>query len=114
MNNIVIYSQKPLADMQQILSDIDDVEVKIVSIEQLKDYAILNPSLIIIESFDDAKDALMTNKFPCPILFFGSTRTDITVRAEGYDFIDNPKMIIITFEIILEFTSYKDKIIFFF
>ena len=87
MNNIVIYSTKPMPDLQAILYDIDDAEVKTVSIDQMKDYAILNPSLMIVENIDIAKDALMTNKFPCPILFFGPTRTDVTVRAEGYDFI---------------------------
>ena len=113
MNNIVIYSQKPLTDVQQILSNIDDVDVKISSIEQLKDYAILNPSLIVIENPDDAKDALMTNKFPCPILFFGTARADITVRAEGYDFINNSNNkdeLLIRAKALLKIKEYKDKI----
>ena len=45
---------------------------------------------MLVENIDMAKDALMTNKFPCPILFFGESRRDFTVRAEGFDFIKDP------------------------
>jgi diguanylate cyclase (GGDEF)-like protein len=90
MNNIVIYSTRPMPELQTALAEIDEADIKVVSIDQMKDYAIHNPSLMIVENIDIAKDALMTNKFPCPILFFGPVRRDITVRAEGYDFIHNP------------------------
>ena len=90
MSNIVIYSTKPMPEMQALLVDIDEAEVRVVSIEQMKDYAVINPSLMIVENIELAKDALMTNKFPCPILFFGPTRRDVTVRAEGSDFIKDP------------------------
>lgn len=90
MSNIVIYSSKPMPELQATLSEIDEAEVRVVTIEQMKDYAVINPSLMIVENIDAAKDALMTNKFPCPILFFGTTRRDVTVRAEGYDFIKDP------------------------
>ena len=91
MNNIIIYSTKPIQEIEHILMDIDDVEVKNVSANQIKDYATLSPSLIIVESIDSVKDALMTNKFPCPILFLTKARRDFTVRAEGYDFIEDYK-----------------------
>ena len=90
MSNIVIYSTKPMPELEALLLNIDDAEVKTVDIQQMKDYAVVNPSLMIVENIDLAKDALMTNKFPCPILFFGETRRDVTVRAEGFDFIKDP------------------------
>lgn len=90
MSNIVIYSTKPAPEYESVLSAIDEAEVRTVDISKLRDYAVINPSLIIITDIELAKDALMTNKFPCPILFFGPVRKDITVRAEGYDFITNP------------------------
>ena len=43
MSNIVIYSTKPMPEMPAMLSDIDEADVKVVSIEQMKDYAILDP-----------------------------------------------------------------------
>ena len=113
MNNIVIYSTKPLPELQASLCDIDEYDVKTISIDQIKEYAVVNPFLMIIENIDIAKDALMTNKFPCPILFLGPTRTDITVRAEGYDFIKdyNEKDELITrAKALLKIKEYKDKI----
>ena len=99
--------------MQAILADIDEAEVRVVSIEQMKDYAVINPSLMIVENIDLAKDALMTNKFPCPILFFGPTRRDVTVRAEGFDFIKNPMEkdeLLVRVNALLRIKSLKDKI----
>ena len=90
MYNIVIYSPEPMPLIEGMLSEIDEAEIRSAKIEQMKDYAIINPSLMIVENIDMAKDALMTNKFPCPILFFGPVRRDVTVRAEGYDFIADP------------------------
>ena len=85
MSNIIIYATKPIEELQSALENINEAEVKTISIDLMKDYASLNPSLIIVEDIETARDVLMTNKFPCPILFFGTTRIDVTVRAEGYD-----------------------------
>ena len=113
MSNIVIYSSKPMPELQAVLSEIDEVEVRVVTIDQMKDYAVINPSLMIVENIDLAKDALMTNKFPCPILFFGPTRRDVTVRAEGYDFIKNPNdkdELIVRVKALLKIKELKNKI----
>ena len=113
MNSIVIYSTKPMPELQAVLGDAVEYEVKTVSIEQIKEYAVLNPSLMIVENIDIARDALMTNKFPCPILFFGPTRTDVTVRAEGHDFIKNPEEkeeLIVRVKALLKIKEYKDKV----
>ena len=113
MNNIIIYSTKPIQEIEHILMDIDDVEVKNVSANQIKDYATLSPSLIIVESIDSVKDALMTNKFPCPILFLTKARRDFTVRAEGHDFIEdykNKDELITRVKTLLRIKALKDKL----
>lgn len=113
MSNIVIYSTKPMPELQAKLMDIDEADVRVVAIDQIKDYAVINPSLMIIENIDLAKDALMTNKFPCPILFLGETRKDATVRAESYDFIrdfNNTDELIIRAKALLKTKELKDKI----
>ena len=113
MNNIVIYSTKPMPELEAILMDIDDAEVRTIDINQMKDYATVNPSLMIVEDIDAVKDALMTNKFPCPILFFGATRRDVTVRAEGYDFIidpNNKNELIVRANALLRIKIIKDKL----
>lgn len=113
MNNIVIYSTKPMPELEAVLVDIDEAEVKTINIDQMKDYAVANPSLMIVENIDLAKDALMTNKFPCPILFFGPTRKDVTVRAEGHDFIADPSNIdelLVRANALLRIKLMKDKL----
>ena len=113
MSNIVVYSTKPMPELQATLMDIDEADVRVVSIDKMKDYAIINPSLMIVENIDLAKDALMTNKFPCPILFFGPTRRDVTVRAEGFDFIKDPTNtdeLIVRVNALLKIKANKDKL----
>ncbi len=113
MNNIVIYSTKPMPELEAVLMDLEDAEVRTVTIEQMKDYAVINPSLMLVENIDMAKDALMTNKFPCPILFFGPVRRDVTVRAEGYDFIADPSKtdeLFVRANALLKIKLIKDKL----
>jgi diguanylate cyclase (GGDEF)-like protein len=90
MRNIVIYSNQSKSALTEILSTIDDVNVRVEQDTQLKEYSLLNPSLLIIESVSNLKDVLMTTKFAAPVLFVGPVFTDVTVRAEGFDFINTP------------------------
>lgn len=113
MNNIVIYSSKPMPGLETLLAEIDEADVRTVDINQMKDYAIINPSLMIVENVDLAKDALMTNKFPCPILFIGKARRDFTVRAEGHDFIEDPfnrDELLVRVNALLRIKAIKDKL----
>jgi diguanylate cyclase (GGDEF)-like protein len=90
MKNIIIYSNQNQAGLVSVLSDIEETTIRVEPETQLKDYALLNPSLLIIEQSPTFKEVLMTIKFSCPILFLGSVFTDVTVRADGYDFIQIP------------------------
>lgn len=113
MNNIVIYSTTPMPEIEAILADVDEADVRTVEIAKMKEYSVMNPSLIIVADIEAAKDALMTNKFPCPILFFGPVRRDVTVRAEGYDFIQNPNNadeLIVRTKALLKIKEIKDRL----
>ena len=113
MSNIVIYSTKPMTELESFLTEVDEAEVRTVDIQQMKDYAVINPSLIIVSDIELAKDALMTNKFPCPILFLGPVRRDVTVRAEGYDFIAdyrNKDELLVRVNALLRIKLIKDKL----
>lgn len=90
MKNIIIYSNQGQSALTDILSSIDDSSVRVESESQIKEYNLLNPSLLIVEQGVNIKDALMTTKFACPILFVGPVFTNITVRADGFDFIAAP------------------------
>ena len=113
MNNIVIYSTKPMTELEAFLMEVDDAEVRTIDVNQMKDYAIINPSLIVVENIDAAQNALMTNKFPCPILFLSKARRDFTVRAEGFDFIENYQNkdeLIVRANALLKIKTIKDKL----
>lgn len=90
MKNIVIYSTQTTSGLTNMLSEIDEVSVRVAPEAQMREYSLLNPSLIIVEPGANLKDVLMTTKFSCPVLFVGPVFTDIPVRAEGYDFISSP------------------------
>lgn len=90
MKNIVIYSTQTKSELTDILSQIDETNVRVEPEAQMKDYTLLNPSLLIIEQGPSLKDVLMTTKFNCPVLFLGPIIKDVVIRAEGYDFINTP------------------------
>lgn len=90
MKNIIIYSNQTKSALTDILSKIDEASVRVEPESQLKEYTLLNPSLLVIEQVSNLKDVLMTTKFSCPVLFVGPVFTDVAVRAEGYDFINAP------------------------
>lgn len=90
MKNIIIYSNQGKSDLADILSSIDESNIRVEQESQVKEYNLLNPSLLIVDKGANIKDALMTTKFACPILFVGPIFTDVTVRAEGFDFISAP------------------------
>jgi len=113
MRNIVIYSTQSKSALTEVLSKIDDVSVRVESESQMKEYSLLNPSLIIVESGVSYKDVLMTTKFSCPILFVGPVFTDITVRAEGFDFINapvNPDELLIRAKALLKIKELKETL----
>lgn len=90
MRNIIIYSNQDKSDLVNILSAIDEIDVRVEAVSQMKEYRILNPSLIVVDQAPEMNEALMTTKFSCPILFLGPISRDMTVRAEAYDFIRTP------------------------
>lgn len=90
MKNIVIYSNQSTSALSETLSKIEDSSVRVEADSQLKEYSLLNPNLMVLESVANLKDILMTTKFNCPVLIVGPVFTDVIVRADGYDFINAP------------------------
>lgn len=113
MNNIIIYSTQTKSALTEVLSTLEEANVRVEPEAQMKEYALLNPSLIIFEQGLNLKDLLMTTKFPCPVLFTGPIFTDTIVRAEGYDFINTPinqDELLIRVKSLLRIKELKDKI----
>ena len=116
MKNIVIYTtkkQSEIKDTLDTLNVIEDSNVRIEDANTLKDYELLNPSLIIIEDVPNLKDVLMTTKFKSPVLFVGDVLTDVTVRAASYDYIQQPinkNLLVIRINSLLKIYELQEKI----
>ncbi|MBO6271167.1 GGDEF domain-containing protein [bacterium] len=111
MTNIVIYSKNKSTELLSILSEIDEVSVRVEDGSIMREYSMLNPALIVVESVDNLSDVLMTTKFSCPILFVGD-RFNTIVRAEGYDFISAPvnkDELLVRAKALLKISYYKDR-----
>lgn len=112
MRNIVIYTNQVKSIVADMLTEIEDVNVRVEPDVNLKEYSALNPSLLIIENVADLNTVLMTTKFSCPMLFVGAVFTG-TVRADGYDFINlpiNKPELLIRVKTLLKIKEYKDKL----
>lgn len=90
MKNIVIYTDKNSSNLAEVISNIEDSNVRLEDAANLKDYETLNPGVIIVESVPNIKDVLMVTKFKFPILFIGETFKGCTVRAVAFDYIKTP------------------------
>ncbi len=113
MRNIIIYSNQNKSTLTEMLSSIEDSNVRVESDSLLKEYTLHNPSLVIIESAPNLKEVLMTTKFFTPVLIVGPVFTDIAVRAEGFDFINAPinkDELIIRINTLLKIKDLKDNL----
>lgn len=90
MRNIIVYTSKKASSLADVLSGLEDVNVRIEDASKLRDYEMLNPALIVVEDVPDIKDVLMVVKFKAPVLFVGEVFKGSTVRAYTYDMIKTP------------------------
>lgn len=90
MRNVVVYTSKKESLLADVIAKIDDTNVRIEDAENLKDYELLNPALIVVEDVPNIKDVLMVTKFKSPVLFVGEVFKGATVRAVNFDFIKTP------------------------
>ena len=113
MKNIVIYTDKNSSNLAEVVSSIEDSNVRLENASNLKDYETLNPGVIIIESVPDIKDVLMVTKFKQPILFIGETFKGCTVRAVAFDYVKTPvdnQELLVRVKIMLKIRELRDKL----
>ena len=91
MRNVIIYTENGNSNIANLIND-DELNVRIENIENIKDTATLNPSLIILETNEQkVKDIAMVTKFSYPLLIVNDKIiTDTTIRAVAYDYIFTP------------------------
>jgi len=116
MRNVIIYTTKKQSDIKDTLENLDNIEslqIRVELSEDLKEYLLLNPSLLIVEDVPNLKDVLMTTKFQVPVLFVSEPINDVTVRALSYDYISKPinKDVLVTrINSLLKIKELHDKI----
>ena len=116
MRNVIIYTTKQQSDIKDTLEHLDNIEevdIRVELSDDLKEYELLNPSLLIIEDVPNLKDILMTTKFKVPVLFVGDVINDVTIRAMSYDYIQKPinkDILVVRIKSLLKIKEYHDKI----
>ena len=93
MKNIIIYTTQNHSDIKDTIENLDSIDkasVRVELAEDLKEYEILNPYLLIVQDVPNLNDVLMTTKFKVPVLFVGDPINDVTIRALTYDYISTP------------------------
>ncbi len=113
MKNIVIYTNQKSSTIAEVISSIEDVNVRLENASKLKEYETLNPGLVVIESVPDIKDVLMVTKFKSPILFIGDTFKGATVRAIAFDYVKTPidnQELVIRVKNMLKIRELRDKL----
>ncbi len=113
MKNVIIYTDKKSSSLADVISGIEDVNVRLESAENIKDYEALNPRVVIVESVPDIKDVLMVTKFKYPLLFIGETFKGATVRAVAFDYIKTPidnQELVVRVKNMLKIKELRDKL----
>ena len=90
MRNVIVYTDKNVSSLADVLAQIDDTNVRLENADKLKEYEGLNPALLVVENVPDIKDVLMVTKFKVPVLFVGEIFKGSTVRAVAYDYVKTP------------------------
>ncbi|MEI8377253.1 MAG: diguanylate cyclase [bacterium] len=90
MKNIFIFSEDGTSALQALIKEDANVECK--NIEEIKDCAQLDPSLIILDcKAQTIKDVSMIMKFPAPLLVVADNILDeLTIRGDFVDYILKP------------------------
>ena len=113
MKNVIIYSTKKTSDIADIVSTIEELNVRIEDAKNLKDYESLNPGVIVIEDVPDVKDVLAVTKFKYPIMFIGEAFKGTTVRSVAFDYVKTPidkNELVIRTKNMLKIKELRDKL----
>lgn len=113
MKNIIIYTDKKSSAIADVVSNIEDSNVRLEDAANIKDYETLNPGVIIVEGVPNIKDILMVTKFKFPILFIGETFKGATVRAVAFDYVKTPvdnQELVVRVKNMLKIKELRDKL----
>ena len=93
MKNIVIYTQSGSSQLESGLGQLEDCLVKIADPAEIKKIETSEVDLAVLDNTHEVnRDILIRNKIAVPLLIAAeNVYTDVTVRAEAYDYILLPQ-----------------------
>lgn len=92
MKNIVIFSDKTSTELENLLANSDDFDVRVKSIDEVKDAQKFNPSVIIFNCSDaKLKEVSMVTKLIAPALIIADKfNSEVIFRGDSYDYVTTP------------------------
>lgn len=91
--NIIFYSQNGSSEYAQMMIDKnEDFVIREFKFDEVKNYKEVNPGVLIMDApINKIKDVCMVTKFETSVLIVADEiPSDLTVRADSYDFITRP------------------------
>lgn len=112
--NVVVYSKNESSSIAEMLSNLDDNDIRVEDSSKLSEYKTLNAGVIVLDMpLDEIKDLAMVTKFDCGVLIVADEVSDMTVRAITYDYIlkpINPLELKIRYQSIVRAVEYKHSL----
>jgi len=92
MRNVIIFSDRPSSEIQFVLKDNDDYDVRVKSINELKEAEKYNPSVIILDIPEEKlREISMVTKLPVPTLLYAEKMYEnLKLRGDVYDYVFKP------------------------
>ena len=92
MRNVIILSDRPSSEIQFTLKDSDDYDVRVKSINEMKEVEKYNPSVIILDIPEEKlREIAMVTKLPVPTLLYSEKMyEELKLRGDVYDYIFKP------------------------
>lgn len=92
MRNVIIFSDKPSSEIQFVLKDCEDYDIRVKSINELREAEKYNPSVIILDIPEEKlREISMVIKLPVPTLLYSDViYQDLKLRGDIYDYIFKP------------------------
>ncbi len=90
--NVIIYSKDGKSPLEAQLKGDDELSIRVFDASKIADYKEVNPTVMIFDlPLQTVKDVCAVAKFDASLLVVtDEIPTDITIRAEAYDFISRP------------------------
>lgn len=92
MKNVIIYTDKNGSEIEAILREEDDLDLRVKNVSEIKEAEKYNPSLLILDLPEaKLKEVAMITKFPVPTLVItDSVPSDLILRGDSYDYAIRP------------------------